>query len=139
MAANHDREQFLLLLFFSVLSLFPGIMSFTLDLHSLVSKYMPTRGRRERETPDTDSAGIPFSNRDDIDALRRDYEEKTRSAQDPTLESCFKCVTYRVSTCRVRLIWHSPPLLATLLAHFRRSSIDVFIRPAQILLGAGTL
>ena len=68
-------------------------MSFTLDLHSLVSKYMPTRGRRERETPDTDSAGIPFSNRDDIDALRRDYEEKTRSAQDPTLESCFKCVT----------------------------------------------
>jgi hypothetical protein len=72
-------------------------MSFSFDLHSLVSRYIPSSIRRERQAPDTDSAGIPFSNQDDIDALRRDYEEKTRSAQDPTLESCFKCVVCHAS------------------------------------------
>ena len=65
-------------------------MSFSVDLNSLVSKYMPRW--RDGQSGETDSAGIPYSSKEDVDTLRRDYEEKTRTAQDPTLESCFKYV-----------------------------------------------
>ena len=85
--------------------------SFSLDLHSLVSKCMP---RRQEQSSDTDSAGIPYSSSSDVDALRRDYEEKTRTAQDPTLESCFKYVhstlCLRVSPCLPHTPPHSPRL-----------------------------
>ena len=122
-------------------------MSFTMDLHNLVSKYLPRR--REQQPPDTDTAGIPFSNRDDIDTLRRDYEEKTRTAQDPTLESCFKCVACRISIPGVSAASDSSVLLVPSpcrpihdLAKPRDWKLTehpcIFV-PSQLLLGIGPL
>jgi hypothetical protein len=47
---------------------------------------------RKTEEPDRDAAGIPYASRQDIQSLRSEYEQKTRDAQDPSLESCFKYV-----------------------------------------------
>lgn len=47
---------------------------------------------RKAEDTDRDAAGIPYTSREDIQSLRIEYERKTRAAQDPSLESCFKYV-----------------------------------------------
>lgn len=56
-----------------------------IPIHSIFS--------RKAEEPDRDAAGIPYASREDVRSLRLEYEQKTRDAQDPSLESCFKYVS----------------------------------------------
>ena len=56
-----------------------------IPIHSIFAK--------KTEDPDRDAAGIPYASREDIRSLRVEYELKTREAQDPGLEACFKYVS----------------------------------------------
>lgn len=47
-------------------------------------------GSKSQEDPDRDAAGIPFTAKEHIRALKKEYEERTLAANDPGMESCFK-------------------------------------------------
>ena len=59
-----------------------------IPLHDILSN-MGLKSKNNN-TADRDKAGIPYTSRDHINLLKQDYEEKTREAQDPSLDSCFK-------------------------------------------------
>ncbi|KAI8113245.1 hypothetical protein M9435_003249 [Picochlorum sp. BPE23] len=46
-------------------------------------------GFKSQEDPDRDAAGIPFTAKEHIRALKKEYEERTLAANDPGMESCF--------------------------------------------------
>ncbi len=46
--------------------------------------------RSSQEDPDRDAAGIPFTAKEHIRVLKKEYEDKTLAANDPGMESCFK-------------------------------------------------
>lgn len=70
---------------------------FKIPIHSLFSK--------KTEDPDRDAAGIPYTSGEDIRALRLEYEHKTREAEDPGLEACFKYVEiFLVSQRRIHAL-----------------------------------